>query len=79
MQVNLEKDPVEMAISNEVFMMLKRSNNLRFETLTSLFKRIGVDCYKSEIPSLTAIHLLTNSEVARSSRVSNLWQVCIDM
>jgi hypothetical protein len=66
-QINLDKDPVEMAISNEVFTMLKRSNASRFQVLTSLFTRLGVDCTKSEQPSLSAIHLMAKSEVVKKT------------
>ena len=61
--MNLDKDPVEMAISNEVFRMLKRSNALRFKVLSSLFTRVGLNCSKSDVPALTVIHLLTKSKV----------------
>jgi len=70
LQVYLDKDPVEMAISNEVFMMLKRSNNSRFQALTNLLSHIGLDCTTSEELSLTAVHLLTNSEVLLSLNIS---------
>jgi len=59
----LDKDPIELAISNEVFTLLKRSNIGRFSLLTSLLTRLGLNCDKPVAPPLSPICLLTTSEV----------------
>jgi len=62
-QAHLDKDAVELAISNEVFAMLKRSNVHRFRLLTELLRRLGLNCDKPVSPSLTPICLLATSQV----------------
>jgi len=52
-QVNVDKDPMEMAISPEIFTLLKKANPGRFEVLTDLFVHLGVDCQPQALPSLT--------------------------
>jgi len=59
----LDKDPVELAISNEVYTLLKRSNIGRFSLLTSLLSRLGLNCDKPVAPPLSPICLLATSEV----------------
>ena len=52
-----------MAISNDLFVMLKRSNAARFEILSNLLFRIGLDCNRPEILPLTPVQLLSIDEV----------------
>jgi len=59
----LDKDPVELAISNELFTMLKQSNVGRFTLLASLLTRLGLNCDKSAAPPLSSVCLLTQSKV----------------
>jgi len=65
MQACLEKDPAELAISSEVFSMLKRSNAGRFRLLTDLLCRLGLNCDKPKVPRLSPLWLLPASEVSR--------------
>jgi biotin--protein ligase len=65
-QAHLDKDPVELAISTEVFTMLKQSNVYRFQILTSLLTRLGVDCDKPAALPLTAVCLLASSQDKKS-------------
>lgn len=60
-QVNFDKDPSEMGISQDIFTILKQSNSIRFEILRSLFRRLGIDCDQPVLPSLTPIVLLSCS------------------
>ena len=55
-----------MAISIDIFAILKQSNAHRFEILRSLFRRLGIDCDQPDLPAVTPIILLTNSSVSSS-------------
>jgi len=63
LQAHLDKDPVELAASNEVFTILKQSDVSRFRLLTQLLTRLGLNCDKPIAPSLTPVCLLATSQV----------------
>jgi len=54
---------VELAISNEVFALLKQSNVGRFALLSELLSRLGLNCDKPAAPALTPVCLLATSQV----------------
>lgn len=71
-QVNFDKDPSEMAISQDIFTILKLSNSIRFEILRSLFRRLGIDSDQPVLPSLTPIVLLSCSSKSKQQFLKSL-------
>ena len=52
-----------MAITPEVYRLLKQANSARFEILRDLLAQVGIDSTAGSVPSMTACHLLTESDV----------------
>jgi len=71
-QALLDKDAIELAISNEVFTLLKRSNVGRFALLTSLLNRLGLNTDKPASLPLTPVYVLATSEVHTARILSPL-------
>ena len=63
LQVNLDKDPIEMGISPEIFSILKKANVGRFEILKDLLSRTGVDCTPGSLPPYTPCYLMATKQV----------------
>ncbi|XP_074651920.1 biotin--protein ligase-like [Tubulanus polymorphus] len=43
-QVHFEKDPIEFGITSDLYVLLKKSNEKKFEILKELFMSLGIDC-----------------------------------
>ena len=61
--MNLDKDPIEMAVSPQAFQTLKEANENRFEVLKDLMTLSGFDCNSKKVPELTAGYLIAKNQV----------------
>ena len=54
-----------MAITPEVYRLLKQANSARFEILRDLLAQVGIDSTAGSVPQMTACRLLTESDVCQ--------------
>ncbi|XP_029459323.1 biotin--protein ligase isoform X2 [Rhinatrema bivittatum] len=67
-QVQLEVSPSSLATCVDAdFNELKLSNSRRCEVLTHILSSLGLNCERSEAPSLTPLYLLSSDEITRDS------------
>lgn len=71
-QVLLDQDPTEIAATVEMFNILKDSNAIRVEMLTSLLKGMGYNCEKGQTPQLTPAYLFTQTKDLKSSLMTSI-------
>ncbi|CAH1776897.1 unnamed protein product, partial [Owenia fusiformis] len=61
-QICLDKDPYDLAVSEETFALLQQSNDERFNVLGDILEDLGIDCSMPDMPALTPAYLLSVSE-----------------
>ncbi|OWF56606.1 Biotin--protein ligase [Mizuhopecten yessoensis] len=71
-QVLLNKDPTEHACSDEMFAVLKQSNQDRCDMLKELLQDLDVDTDNSSIPVFTPCYLLSTAESIKSKLLESL-------
>ena len=62
-QLLLDQDPTDIAATVEMFNILKNSNSVRVDILTSLLQGMGYNCDRGTLPQLTPTHILTKNKV----------------
>ncbi|XP_063433359.1 biotin--protein ligase-like [Mytilus trossulus] len=71
-QVLLDQDPTDIAATVEMFNILKESNSVRLEMLSSLLKRMGYNCDRDQTPIYTPAYLLAKNKDLKSSIMSSI-------
>ncbi|XP_078312371.1 biotin--protein ligase-like isoform X2 [Crassostrea virginica] len=71
-QVLLDQDPTDVALTQDLFNQLKKSNPTRFEILTLMLTSMGISCEQTTQPDLSPCFLLANEQVNKVRLLNGL-------
>nr|XP_022341221.1 biotin--protein ligase-like [Crassostrea virginica] len=71
-QVLLDQDPTDVALTQDLFNQLKKSNPTRFEILTLMLTSMGISCEQTTQPELSPCFLLANEQVNKVRLLNGL-------
>ncbi|XP_062596841.1 biotin--protein ligase-like [Saccostrea cucullata] len=73
-QVLLDQDPTDVALTQDSFNQLKKSNPARFEILTLMLTGMGIHCEHVTQPDLSPCFLLANDQVNKVRLLNKIAQ-----